>query len=169
MAAGASRTFVFWFGSVWLALGLVFLVLAVHFGSLAYDLGRRLDREGVSATGLVLAKKITGSRSGYGSDPNPSFFVTLRFTTLRGETVKGEVEVTRGRWGRLIERSPIEVRYLPDAPDRFRVDGQRGSWLWLFVFAVLGVLFTLGGGLVLVLGPRKVARHGPAHARPTAG
>jgi hypothetical protein len=169
MAAGPSRTFILCFGSVWLALGLVFLALAAHFGARAYDLGWRLDREGVSATGLVLAKKITGGDSGYRPDPRPSFFVTLRFTTLRGETVKGEVEVARGRWDRLIERSPIKVRYLPDAPDRFRVDGQPSTWLVVFVFAVLGVLFTLGGGLVLVLGLRKVARHRPTHARAATG
>jgi hypothetical protein len=157
MAAVSGRTFKLWFGGIWLAVGLPFLVLGVHVGISEHDLGQRLIREGVYADGMVLAKTISANRrSGRDSDATPNFYVTVRFKTPGGATVKGDAEVPQGRWDSLTERGPIKVRYLPDAPDRFRVDGQ-ASAAWLpFVFAGLGLLFTLVGGAVFVLGLQHV-------------
>jgi hypothetical protein len=53
MAAGLSgRTFMLWFGGIWLAIGLPFLILGVHFGIREHELGERLTREGVFVMGL---------------------------------------------------------------------------------------------------------------------
>jgi hypothetical protein len=132
-------------------------VLGIQIGISEHDLGKRLIREGVFANGMVLAKTISAHRpSSRNSDSGPNFYITLRFKTHSGVTVKGDAEVTQSRWESLAERGPIEVRYLPDAPNQFRVDGQSSAASLPFVFAGIGFLFTLGGGAVFVLGLRHV-------------
>jgi len=151
----SGATFWLWFGGIWLVVGLPFLVLGLYFGFHEHSLSQRLRSDGVVATGMVLTKWITTNRS-HGSGGNntssPNYWTSFRFQTERGATVKGEAQVDEDTWGNLIERRPIKVTYLPDAPQQYRIDGQQSTWILAFIFAGLGAVFTTIGGLVFARG-----------------
>ncbi|HEU4617233.1 MAG TPA: DUF3592 domain-containing protein, partial [Gammaproteobacteria bacterium] len=145
-------TFALWFGGVWLVVGVPFLVLGLYVGIDQHFASERMKAEGVVATGMVLTKRIDVHDShGSGSTSNassPSYSTSFRFVTERGETVKGEAQVDKRTWSGLVERGPVTVTYLPDAPSRYRIDGQDDRSGAAFIFAVLGAAFASAGGIV---------------------
>jgi hypothetical protein len=142
-----------WFGGIWLAVGLLFLVIG---GGIAWNsraLGARLDAEGVSVEGVVLGKEIVSRNDG-----PERYRVTFRFSDARGETVRGSADLGAETWDALVERGPIEVRYLPRRPLTYRVLGQSGvDAVLVFLFPLIGAVLSAVGGAIVVNALRKRA------------
>lgn len=141
----------FWviFGGLWFGVGSLFVV--VGGGLLWHEASTegRLAREGVAASGVVLSKSRTGSKD------DPKFTVEYRFNAGSGVT-ESSTEVDGALWDRLVEGEPVEVRYVPAAPQVHRIAGEEGSRRMRgILFAGVGSLFALVGALILW---RRVAR-----------
>ena len=158
-----NSNFGLWFGGLWLAVGLVFLAIGGGVGVYRSGLAERLDGEGMRVEGVVLAKEISAPRDG-----SRSYNVTFRFDDARGETIRGSAKVEPEAWDALVERGPIEVVYLADRPQAYRIAGQSDSELVIaIVFPLVGIVLAVVGGLILgnALRKRRVARTGAiAHA-----
>jgi len=131
----------FWmlFGGSGLVLGLMFFGVGAWFAIEE----RRYEAEGRIAEGLVLAKERRATAR------ERSYLVRLRFTAADGEVVEGEARVSEATWRRLAERRPVEVVYLPARPSSHRIRGEY-AWTAALVFLILGVVFAVLGGSVLV-------------------
>jgi hypothetical protein len=139
-----------WFGGLWLAIGLLFLAIALGVGLHDLRVQSRLDSEARVAEGMVLEKWIRrGSGSAGRRGETTNYRVSYRFTTASGERVKGEAEVPRARWDALVERERVRVTYLPDAPGTHRIDGETSVWVLPAVFGGLGLVFAGVGGVIL--------------------
>ncbi len=77
-----------------------------------------------------------------------------------GERVRGTADVTTEEWDLLEERGPIQVTYLPDRPESYRVAGQSHDVLLPVIFGVIGgVVGSIGGFVVFnAVGTRKRER-----------
>ncbi|HEY5569256.1 MAG TPA: DUF3592 domain-containing protein [Gammaproteobacteria bacterium] len=145
----------FWafFGGLWLVVGLPFFVIGLYLGVQHVSTEQRLEAEGRTVEGMVLSKAIqtqTSSSSSTGSRrTSRSYEVTFRFPTDE-DPVTGRADVSAEAWERLIEREPIAVTYLPDDPERHRVEGQTAGWILPVMFTALGGLFG-GVGAFIVL------------------
>ena len=151
-------SFWFWFGGLWLAVGLLFLGVGVGVGLYERGLAARLDAGGVRTEGVVLAKEISAPR-----DRSVSYNVTFRFVDARGETIRGSAAVAAAAWDALVERGPIDVVYLPDRPQTYRVAGQsEADVVLVIVFALAGGVLTVVGGLIVgnAVRTRRLARTG---------
>jgi hypothetical protein len=136
----------FWvlFGSIWLAVGLPFVLLAGYF----ILRERQLDSSGQIADGIVLAKNV--GRSG----DSIHHSVTYRFTTSDGTTFEGKSEISEARWSSLKERGSVPVQYLPQRPSVNRVVGATKLTL-LLIFSGVGVLLSTAGGTIITVSLRK--------------
>jgi hypothetical protein len=153
-----NSNFWLWFGGLWLAVGLLFLAIGGGVGFYRSQLAARLDGEGVGAEGLVLAKEISAPRDG-----STTYNVTFRFADARGETIRGSAKLDRQAWDALVERGPIEVVYLANRPQTYRVQGQSDSDLVIaLVFFLVGAALAAVGGVIVgnALRTRRVARTG---------
>jgi hypothetical protein len=146
----------FWafFGGLWLVVGLPFFVIGAYLGVQHVTTEQRLATEGRMVEGMVLSKAIrtrTSSSSSTGSRrrTSRSYEVTFRFPTSEGP-ITSSADVSADAWDRLIEREPIAVTYLPDDPERHRVEGQTAGWILPVIFTGLGGLFG-GVGAFIVL------------------
>jgi len=143
------KNFWFWFGGIWLSVGLVFLVVGVSVGIHRISLNERLEREGRTVDGMVLTKEIYRKSSKSGNSSSPSYRVTFRFVPRDGEIVEGTADVTAEDWDMLEERGPVQVMYLPDAPHSYRIHGQSDDIVLPIVFgAVGGIVGSLGAFIV---------------------
>jgi hypothetical protein len=135
-----AENFWFWFGGIWLAVGLLFAGVG---GGIAYNqagIEQRLDASGVATEGVVLVKELDVR------DGSDGHNVTFRFDGPQGATVRGAAELDAASWDALVERGPISVVYLPDRPSTYRVPGQTDD------AAVLGIVFPLVGGVLALVG-----------------
>lgn len=151
------QNFWIWFGGIWCSVGSLFLVIGLSVGLYHVRLHDRLDKDGRNDDGIVLTKEIRFSTEN-GSRSGPSYHVTFRFAPVDGTLVRGEAEVGENAWDALTERGPIQVTFLPDAPQSHRVAGQTSSPMILsIVFSVLGGILACFGGFVLftALGTRR--------------
>jgi len=148
-----ARNFWLWFGGIWLLCGLPIFFVGLYTGTQSRQISARLDADGRTVDGIVLTKAITTSSSGSSTSSQqnntPRYRVTFRFTTPDGP-VTGEADVTVETWDGLVEREPIRVTYLPDAPQHYRVPGQAGGWVAAVVMTGLGGVFAVLGGFILV-------------------
>jgi hypothetical protein len=64
--------------------------------------------------------------------------------------VNGTAQVTREAWDQFVEREPLGITFLPDDPQRYRIEGQTSGWILPGVFTGLGSIFTLIGGFILL-------------------
>jgi hypothetical protein len=144
-----AKNFWLWFGGSWLSVGSLFLVLGLSVGVHQMRVNDRLEKEGRTVEGVVLTKEVsTTSRKG-GKRSSPSYRVTFRFLPREGESVRGAAEVDEEDWDALEERGPIQVTYLPDQPQSYRVAGQSKGVLLLLIFSIVGgVISSIGGFLV---------------------
>jgi hypothetical protein len=136
--------FWFWFGGIWLAVGLLFAGIG---GGIAYDragVDERLAASGVVAEGVVLVKELDAR------DGSDRYNVEFRFDGPRGEAVRGSAKLDVEAWNALVERGPISVVYLADRPSTYRVPGQSSDDAVLaIVFPLIGGVLTLVGGFVV--------------------
>ena len=140
------KSFWFRFGGIWFWCGLPFFLIGLYTGVQYGTVSNRLDSEGRSVEGMVLAKSMHSSSPGSGrSNSSPTYKVTFRFLTPGG-LIKGTAQVTPQAWDRFVERESIEVVYLPDDPQHFRIEGQSSGWTLPVIFTGIGALFTFAGG-----------------------
>jgi hypothetical protein len=140
------RNFWFWFGGVWLGVGLPFLLLGAFFAWNELTLESRLARAGQRAQGMVLVKSW-----GDGSDSrHPNLRVQYRFTAAAGKTMRSEATVSEEAWEALRERAAVSVTYLPDSPRANRIDGRVVQWVMPVVFCGIGAVLTLLGGFIML-------------------
>lgn len=143
------KNFWLWFGGISLLVGAPFLIIGLYIGVQTNIVNKRLDTEGRTVEGMVLTKTITSKSSGSSRhrSSTPTYKVTFRFVTPGG-LVNGEAEMTRDAWDALVEREPIRVTYVPDAPQHHRVEGQTSGWILPVIFTILGGIFTTMGGFI---------------------
>ena len=140
------RNFWFWFGGIWLGVGVPFLLLGGYFAWNELTLEPRLERAGQRAQGVVLVKS-----SGDGSDSRHSNLqIQYRFTTAAGKTVLGEAFVSEASWEAVRERDAVTVTYLPHSPRTNRIDGRLVQWVMPVIFCGAGAMLTLLGGFVML-------------------
>lgn len=144
------KNFWFWFGGIWFFCGLPFLSVGLYLGIQHGDVSKRLDAEGRAVEGMVLTKSVRSSSSSSSQrNSSPTYEVTFRFLTPEG-LVNGTAQVTREAWDQFVEREPLGITYLPDDPQRYRIEGQTSGWILPGVFTGLGSIFTLIGGFILL-------------------
>jgi hypothetical protein len=142
------RNFWLLFGGIWVLVGAPFLVIGLYIGAQNIIVNKRLDTEGRSVEGMVLTKEIRSSSSSHGRrSSGPTYHVTFRFVTPSG-LITGDAEVNVNVWENLVEREPIQVTYLPDDPQYYRIEGQSSGWVLPIIFSVLGGVFTFVGGFL---------------------
>ena len=143
------KNFWLWFGGIWLFCGSPFLIIGLYNGAQTFTMNKRLAAEGRTVKGMVLIKAVTSSSSGSNRSSTSTYKVTFRFITPGG-IVTDEAEVTGDAWDSLVEREPIQVTYVPDAPQYHRVEGQIGGWIMPAAFTVIGGIFTSLGGFIFM-------------------
>lgn len=150
------KNFWSWFGGIWFFCGLPFLLIGLYAGLEQALVSKRLNVEGRSVEGMVLSKTVrSSSSSGSGrKNHSPTYEVTFRFLTPGG-MVNGTAKVPSDTWDRLIEREPIAITYLPEDPQRYRVEGQTSGWVLPVMFTVIGGLFTVAGGFIWLRSKRQ--------------
>lgn len=145
----ARRSFWLLFGGIWLLAGVFMLVFGVVFALREQQFGA----DGVVTTGIVLEKRIIPADS----DSSTQHRVVYRFTTTDGTVVEGNDEVDVNFWDGLVERGPIEIRYLPAQPESNRIGG--GSDLFgAVIFLIAGVVLTIIGGVLVIRAMRGIAK-----------
>jgi Protein of unknown function (DUF3592) len=151
------KNFWLWFGGIWLSVGTIFLVVGVSIGVYRSMLNDRLDKEGRTVDGMVLTKEVYRTSSKKGNKSSPSYRITFRFVPREGDTVQGAADMNVEDWDALAERGPVQVTYLPDRPQSYRVAGQDREVVLPLVFGVVGgVVGSIGGFIVLTaVGTRK--------------
>ncbi len=136
----------FWvfFGSIFLLVGLPFVLLAGYF----FAQERQLATTGRVVGAMVLTKDIGRS----GNNTNRS--VTYRFIDADGRTIEGRSEVGEPLWSSLTERGPVSVAYLPNRPSVNRVVGTSKRTL-LLIFSFVGGFLSLAGGTIATVALRN--------------
>ncbi len=143
-----------WAGGICLVVGIPFLCVGIWLGGKAAD-QKRLDKEGQTVQGIVLSKTARTSSSSRSSSSTTSYYVTYRFQTPAGQIVRGASSTSHATWDRLVERGPVEVTYLSDAPEVSRVDRDTEGILLFLIFTGLGGLALLIGIVLFPVGLRQ--------------
>jgi uncharacterized protein (DUF58 family) len=145
----ARRSFWLLFGGIWLFVGIVMLVFGVVFALRE----QAFSTNGVVATGIVLEKRFIPADS----DSSTEYRVVYRFTTQDGRTVEGSDQVNVETWESVVERGPIDVRYLSDLPESNRLN--LGSDLvGAVIFLLFGVVLTVIGGFLVIRALRALRK-----------
>jgi uncharacterized protein DUF3592 len=144
LAGARQANFWVFFGSIWLLVGLPFVLLAGYF----IIQERQLATTGRVVDAIVLTRDI--SRSGDSVHRS----VRYRLTTAEGETFEGKSEVGESIWSSLTERGPVRVAYLPNRPSVNRVVGS-SQLTMLLIFSFVGGLLSIAGGTIVTVAVRK--------------
>lgn len=142
--SGTHASFWILFGSIFLLVGVPFVLLAGYL--LVQE--RQLAATGRVVEALVLTRDI--SRSGGSVDRS----VTYRFADAAGRVIEGRSDVDESLWNSLIERGPVDVAYLPHRPSVNRIVAASGQ-MDLLVFAAVGSVLFLAGGTIVLLAAGK--------------
>ena len=144
----------FWvrFGSIWLLIGMPFLIIGIYTATQTMTQRERFQKEGQSTQGMVLTKAIQGGKK----SSNESYRITYRFSTADGMVMMGEAPVSPEIWDKLEERGPVQVTYLPDKPQSNRVEGKKVDWMLPIGSGIAGFVFTSLGGFVLFKALRRI-------------
>jgi Protein of unknown function (DUF3592) len=142
-----THSFWLWFGGIWCAVGLPFLIA----GIVMAHTERTYQRDGHVIPGVVISKAIQRATK----DQGTSYRVTYRFSTPHEQLVEGHATVSRNTWDALTEEGPVAVRYLPQAPTTNRLEGE-SAWFLALIFLGLGGVFAPVGGVLLLKGLRRL-------------
>ncbi len=146
----AGQSFPLWFGAIWLVCGVPFLAIGLYTAVEAVREEQRFRRDAEVGEGLVLAKRI--GRNG----DSRTYRVEYRFRAPDGTMLTRETSVSPELWDRLVEREPVRVRFLPDRPERQRLDDEGPDWTGSLIFSGLGLVFVPLGGWVFFHGLRRI-------------
>ncbi len=133
------------FGAIWLATGVVMLVVFLLLGDPTID--TRIGANHETATGTVTAIKRAGSRNPYRVD--------YAFTAADGVEYEGR-SYTRELHG-LAVGSEVTVEYLPDDPTRSRIKGHHYSAIPVTMY-LLPAFFIVAGGAIWASGIVRLGR-----------
>lgn len=160
-----AENFWFWFGGIWLAVGLLFLGVGAGIALNRSSEDARLASSGVETEGIVLVKE-RAERGG-----SASYHVQFRFPGPQGKPVHGSAELAPDAWNELVERGRISIVYLPLDPALHRVRGQTSDQAWLaVVFPLIGGTLAIVGALVIANARRtRRARYDSRHPRSQVG
>jgi hypothetical protein len=142
------RSFWLVFGGIWLAAGVIMLVVGI---GMALD--ERRWGAAVETTGIVLTKDIVPADS----DSSTEYRVGFRYTTDSGATAEGDQRVDVHAWEALTERGPIRVFYLPGSSEPARLDPTPDPF-GPVIFLVAGMLLAVVGGFLVVRTVRNLLR-----------
>ena len=158
----ARRSFPFWFGGIWLAVGLPFVVVGIW---VAVDTVRQQQRYATAAQvtdGMVLTKRISR-----GTNESTSYWVSYRFRAADGGVIQSEKKISGTLWDRLVEREPVRITYLPDRPAAHRLEDEGADWAMPLIFTGLGSFFAGLGGWIFLRGLRSILREVRLHREGT--
>jgi hypothetical protein len=146
------RTFWPLFGAMWLACGVLLVLIG---GAVAWG-AYRFERVAIVREGRVISKALqpAGSRS------SSSRVVTYRFATLDGREIIGRQAVKARTWNAVEEGTRVRIAYLLDDPSRNRLAEERDLPGAFMVFGAGGVASAFGGALVR----RGIAKYRRHHA-----
>ncbi|GAA2654104.1 DUF3592 domain-containing protein [Streptomyces lunalinharesii] len=131
---------------MWIALALLAGLTVVGFGAREAMAQRRLQREGITARGLVVRHHESNS----GNEGGPSYFAVVEFVDAQG--TRHEFQSKSSGVKGLPVGGRVPVRYLSDAPKAARIDlATRRLWDVAFPLAA-GSLFTGIGIWMLATG-----------------
>jgi hypothetical protein len=134
----------FWtlFGSIWLSVGLPFLVLSLLFAWQDW----RLSTSGTTASGTVLIKEVARSGS-TPSGPTYRYTVHYRFEDADGRVREGKSDVPESTWTGVVEQQPVAIQRVPGS-SLHRVAGTHERWE-LAIFGGVGLLIGGAGALIV--------------------
>ena len=138
----------------WIGLPLMLLFVGAGFGGGTWALDRillerALYKDGEVIPGILLRKSAHHTKAAFGGTNKTVYTVSYRFEVDAG-TVYNEARIEGKRFYPLKNGDSIDIRYLPDNPEKNLPDGSRLSGLFIF-FAAFG--FVIGSGaLVVVIG-----------------
>ena len=144
----AKKSFWFWFGGIWLVVGIPLTIVGVYFAAQEY----RFKQSGVVAEGVVL--ELTQSTKGSGSDRSTSYSVRYRFT-LGGQNYENRSSIGSTVWKGLREQGPVRIQCLRDDPATKRVAGG-DDWVFALIGPFFGGAFAVTGAFLFLKGVRKI-------------
>lgn len=148
----ATRSFALLFGGIWLLCGVPFLAVGLYTGYDTIRMQERFRSEAEVAEGMVLTKSIARNKD------SRTYHVGYRFPAPDGTTIRTHAQVSAALWDRLIEREPVRVTYLRNAPRINRLEGAGADWWLPGIFTLLGLVFAPIGGVIFFKGVRGIAR-----------
>jgi hypothetical protein len=135
------KNFWFFFGGVWLGIGVLFLVIGGGILWHEWSLGERIARDGATVQGVVLAKSMKTRKN-----QEPTFRVEYRYAA--GSAVnEATAEVDDKTWGSLTEGGAIAVTYVRGDPAAHRLAGQPSAAKGFLISMFMGI-----GGLLAISG-----------------
>lgn len=133
------RTFWPLFGAIWLAGGVLVILIAA---GIAWS-DSLFDRHAIVREGRVISKTV---HPGSGRS-SATRVVTYRFVGLDGQEITGRQAVRTRTWNALDEGTRVRIAYLPNDPSRNRLADGRDIPAALVMFVVGGAVAGLGGAL----------------------
>ena len=138
------RNFWFFFGGLWFAVGVLFAAIGAFVLWQHLTLNEQLARDGATAAGIVLSKRMRGGSN------QTTFQVEYRFKSADGAVTERTAEVDGKTWDSLVEGEAVEVLYVRGAPGLHRLPGEYPERLILgLIFSVVGGLFAIAGAIIL--------------------
>lgn len=145
----------FWllFGGIWSVVGIPFLLFGVITLWHAYRIDNRLDREGITVQGVVLAKEVRQT-----DDSSDSYLVEFRFQRPDHALQTRQIALQQEAWERYQEQDLIPITFLPGDPGTLRVPGQATDNLLGLIFIGVGGGFGSAGVAIVGYALRRWLR-----------
>jgi hypothetical protein len=151
--ASGTRTTMLTACGIFLLLGISFLAI----GSWQLYIDTQFSRNARTAEGTVVTKTHRTSaprtRAAGGRSRTDHYEVTFRFRVDAG-TFEGRDELAQDDWEQLKQGGPVAVQYLPEDPSSNSLTTS-SSWLRNALFALVGLVLTVGGGAGLAWTSRR--------------
>ncbi|MDY7097298.1 MAG: DUF3592 domain-containing protein [Pseudomonadota bacterium] len=133
-----------WFAAFFGPIGLLFAGLGIAF----FISDREYETDGIKTTGAVV-RVITDS-----DDGTTTYRPVVTFVDQTGQRHQFTSNAASSWWD-YSRGDPIDVVYLPDKPEKARIDGFLGRLFLPLMFFVLGSFFALAGAVFLWITIRR--------------